>query len=171
MTAIALPDPVLVLLVGPAGSGKSTLARRLFEPGEVLSSDAFRAAIAGDEADQRATRPAFKALGAALERRLAAGQRTVIDATNVRAGDRASWLAAARRHGIPLAAIVLDLPRDVVLARNAARERVVDEAVIDRHIAALRGTLDRGELRREGIDPIVVLRSPAELDELRLVGA
>jgi len=166
MTGLALPDPVLVLLIGPAGSGKSTLARRLFAPDEILSSDAFRAAIAGDEADQRATKPAFAALGRALERRLAARQRTVIDATNVRAADRASYLVAARRHGIPVAAIVLDLPREVVLARNAGRERVVDEAVIDRHRAALRRTLDEGELEREGIDPIIVLRTPEAADAL-----
>lgn len=170
VTAIVLPDPALVLLVGPAGSGKSTLARRLFRPDEILSSDAFRAAIAGDEGDQRATRPAFAALGTALERRLAAGQRTVIDATNVRAADRASMLAAARRHGTPVAAIVLDLPRDVVLARNAGRDRVVDEWVIDRHIAALRRTLDERELEREGLDPIVVLRTPDEADALILAG-
>jgi protein phosphatase len=168
MTALTLPDPVLVLLVGPAGSGKSTLARRLFPPGEILSSDAFRAAIAGDEADQRATGPAFAALGRALERRLDAGRRTVIDATNVRAADRARWLATARRRGIAVAAIVLDLPRDIILARNAGRARVVDEEVIDRHLAALRRTLDGGALMREGVDPIVVLRTPEAMDALTL---
>ena len=109
--------------------------------------------------------------GRRLERRFAARQRTVIDATNVRASDRASYLAAARRHGIPVAAIVLDLPRAVVLARNAGRERVVDEAVIDRHIDALRQTLDRRELEREGVDPIIVLRTPEAADALVLTAA
>ena len=159
MTTVALPDPALVLLVGAAGSGKSTLAARLFAPDEILSSDAFRAAIAGDAADQRATGAAFRALGRALERRLAAGRLTVIDATNVRAADRRPWLATARRHGLPIAAIVLDLPEATVRAQNAGRQRVVDDDVIDRHLAAIRRTLDRDELRREGVAPVVVLRT------------
>lgn len=159
MTTVALPDPALVLLVGAAGSGKSTLAARLFAPDEILSSDAFRFAIAGDAADQRATGAAFGALGRALERRLAAGRLTVIDATNVRAADRRPWLATARRHGLPIAAIVLDLPEATVRAQNAGRQRVVDDDVIDRHLAAIRRTLDRDEFRREGVAPVVVLRT------------
>jgi protein phosphatase len=162
MTAIALPDPALILMVGPAGSGKSTLAERLFTPDEILSSDAFRSIIAGDAADQRATGPAFRALGRALERRLAAGLRTVVDATNLKASDRRPWIAAARRHLIPVAAIVLDLPLATIHAQNARRSRVVDPDVIDRHARALRQTLDRSELVAEGVAPVIVVRTPAE---------
>ena len=43
----------LVVLIGAAGAGKSTLAARLFAPDEIVSSDALRAVISGDEADQR----------------------------------------------------------------------------------------------------------------------
>lgn len=168
MTRIALPDPAVVLLVGPAGSGKSTLAGRLFAPDEVLSSDALREAIAGDAADQRATGPAFRALGRALERRLAAGLLTVVDATNLLAADRRPWLAAARRHGVPVAAIVFDLPRDVIRSQNAGRARVVAEAVIDRHVGRLDGALARGELAAEGIAPIVVLRSAEDARTLSI---
>lgn len=168
MTELEVPDPALILLIGAAGSGKSTLATRLFAADEVLSSDAFRALIAGDAADQRATGAAFRALGRALERRLAAGRTTVIDATNVRSADRRPWLAAARRHGIPVAAIVLDLPLAAIRTRDAGRARVVGGAVIERHVAALRRTLERGELEHEGVDPIVVLRTAAEAAGLSL---
>lgn len=168
MAVLEIPDPALILLVGAAGSGKSTLAARLFAPDEVLSSDAFRALIAGDETDQRATGAAFRALGRALERRLAAGLTTVIDATNVRAADRRPWLTAARRHGIPVAAMVLDLPIATIRAQDAGRARVVGDAVIERHRAALRRTLERGELEREGVDPVVVLRTAAEAAEINL---
>jgi protein phosphatase len=162
VTAIALPDPALVLLVGAAASGKSTLAARLFAPDEILSSDALRAAIAGDAGDQRATGAAFRALGRALEPRLAGGRLTVVDATNARAADRRPWLAAARRHDVPVVAIVLDLPPVVIRAQNAGRGRVVDAAVIDRHLASVRRTLERDELRHEGVAMVIVVRTTAE---------
>ena len=39
---IELPDPSLVVLIGPSGSGKSSFAARHFRPTEVLSSDVCR---------------------------------------------------------------------------------------------------------------------------------
>ena len=66
---------------------------------------------------------------------------------------------------MPVVAIVLDLPATVVLARNAARtERVVDPAVVRRHLATLRATVDDGRLAAEGLDAIVVLATPDEVD-------
>ncbi len=167
MSTLRIREPSLVVLVGAAGSGKSTLAARWFAPDEILSSDALRAFVSGDAADQRATKQAFAILQRTLDRRLMAGQTTVVDATNVTARARRELLAIARRAGVPAVAIVLDLPAAVVHARNAARtERVVDAAVVDRHLAALRATIDSGALEREGFDPIVILRSPAEVDAL-----
>lgn len=168
---LSIPDPSVVVMVGPAGSGKSTLARRLFEPDEILSSDAFRAAIAGDERDQRATGAAFRAIARALDQRLAAGRLTVIDATNVQPSDRRPWLAAARRHGVAAVAIVLDLPPAMVIARDAARQRVVGVDVIRRHVARLRATLGSDALAREGFHPVVVLRSAEEVAAMTVVRA
>jgi len=49
---IAIPNLLLVVLIGPSGSGKSTFARRHFPPTEVLSSDACRAMVSDQENDQ-----------------------------------------------------------------------------------------------------------------------
>ena len=166
MTVVTIPDPSIVILVGAAGSGKSTLAARHFDADEILSSDAFRASIAGDERDQRATSAAFRAMGRALERRLVAGQLTVIDATNVTRRDRWEWVLAARRHALPLVAIVLDLPGDTVLAQDAGRDRVVGSEVVGRHLERLRRTVDLDQLRNEGFDLVITLRSPAEVQAL-----
>jgi protein phosphatase len=168
MPVLTLADPCLVALVGVAGSGKSTLASRLFESDEVLSSDALRAKVAGDEADQTASGVAFTILHRELGRRLAAGRLTVVDATNVRAAHRAKLVSLATHQGIPMAAIVFDLPIDLVQARNAARSRVVDPEVIARQLRWLRETVDGGRLGPEGFDPVVVLRTQGDIDRLEV---
>lgn len=158
------PD-ALVLLVGAAGSGKSTLAGRLFPAGTILSSDALRAELSGDPANQAATPLAFQILHERAARRLAAGLLTVIDATNVEPLARRPLRGLAWNAGRPVVAIVLDLPPATCVARNAARsERVVPEAAVRRQLAALRRGLDRDELAAEGFDQLIVLRDPAELD-------
>ena len=169
MRPIQLPDPCLVVLVGPAGSGKSTLAARHFRPEEILSSDAYRKLVSGDEADQGATGLAFRRLHGDLIARLRAGRLTVVDATNVTVHARRNLLVRAVDAGVPAVAIVLDLPAEIVHARNAGRQgRVVDAAVVDRHLAALRATIDAASLTAEGFDTVVVLDDPALVDALRL---
>lgn len=169
MTTVRLLDPSLVVLVGAAGSGKSTLARRHFAPDEILSSDALRALVAGDEADLAASRTAFAILHRELGLRLEAGRMTVVDATNLRATARRPLLARASSAGLRASAIVLDLPPAVVQARNSGRPRVVDPEVVARHLAAVRDVVDTGRLGAEAFDPVVVLRTPREVDELVVV--
>ena len=50
------------VLVGAAGSGKSTWATERFARGEIVSSDALRAAVGTGEADLDASRDAFAVL-------------------------------------------------------------------------------------------------------------
>ena len=118
---LSIPTPSLVVLVGPSGAGKSTLARRLFLPTEIVSSDALRAMVRDDENDMGATNDAFEVLHLVLEKRLAAGRLTVVDATNVRQGDRAGLVAMAKRHHVTPVAIVLDVGLDTCLRHNATR--------------------------------------------------
>jgi predicted kinase len=169
MPEIVIADPSLVVLVGAAGSGKSTFAARHFAPGEIVSSDRFRELIAGDAADQRATRPAFGRLHRELTRRLAAGLLTVVDATSIEPAARRALLRRARTAGVPATAIVLDLPEAVVLARSAGRpERTVDNEVVRRHLARLRSQVDdpMGPIPLEGFDAVVIIRDPDDLDSV-----
>ena len=165
---IRIPDPSLVIMVGAAGSGKSTLAARLFAPSAILSSDAFRAAVAGNEADQRATRTAFSILHRELARRLADGRTTVVDATSVNPFARRGLIARAAAHGVPAVAIVLALDPAIVLARNAARERVVPEHAVRRQLAELARSLQPRTLEAEGFSAVHVVRTPAEQDALQV---
>jgi predicted kinase len=166
VTRVTVPGDALVLLVGAAGSGKSTLAARFFTADEILSSDAYRAVLAGDPADQSVTGEAFDRLHADLERRLAAGQLTVVDATNVLGWARRALLAAAARHRRPTVAIVLAHPVEVSLARNRARDgRGVPEAVVRQHDRQLRRAL--AAMASEGFREVIVLETaddPVALD-------
>ena len=160
-----IADPSLVVLVGAAGSGKSTVAARHFAPGEVLSSDAFRAHIGRGEADQAVTRRAFGALHAALERRLAVGRTTVVDATNVRADARRDLVRRAAAAGAPAIAIVFDLPLDECLAGDRLRPgRHVPPAIVERQWTALRVAIDAGSLAAEGFVAVHRLTSRAAVD-------
>ncbi|MFB8016895.1 AAA family ATPase, partial [Streptomyces rochei] len=92
MTALTLPADLLCALIGPPGAGKSTFARQHFKPTEIVSSDFCRALVADDENDQSATGDAFEVLHLIVDKRLARGRLTVIDATNLR--DDRPWLLA-----------------------------------------------------------------------------
>lgn len=163
MTALTVPALSLVVLVGASGSGKSTFAARAFGPFETLSSDFFRGLVANDPNDQGATRPAFDALHHVAAARLDAGLLTVVDATNVQAQARRSLVDLARAHDVLPVAIVLDLPEDVCVARNAARDdRGFGASVVKRQRDQLRRSL-RG-LAKEGFRTVHVLRSVDEVD-------
>jgi protein phosphatase len=170
MPVLEIPDPSLVVLIGAAGAGKSTFAARHFTPDRILSSDAFRAMLSGDEADQTVSSRAFRLLHRAVVRRLEAGELTVVDATNVERNGRRSFLRRAIAARVPAVAIVLDLHPAVVLGRNAGRHsRVVDDDIVRRHLAAIRHAADPALLEAEGFDRVFVLRTPAELDAAHVV--
>jgi protein phosphatase len=168
-SVVTIPDPGLVALVGVAGAGKSRFAARHFTPDEVLSSDAYREAIAGDAADQRATRPAFAALHRALARRLGTGRLTVVDATNVQAPARRRLLQAAMQAGVPAVAIVLDLPPALVVERNAGRDRTVPAAAIHRQLRDLEETVATGRLESEGFAAVIRLATPDAVDAVEVI--
>jgi protein phosphatase len=159
---LQLPRPALVLLVGVAGSGKSTFAARHFRPTEVVSSDACRALVCDDEADQTATADAFALLHLVLEKRLKRGKLTVVDATNVQSWARALLLEQAKAANTPAVAIVLDVPDAVFMERNASRGRVVDPAVLEQQARDLRAGID--SLRQEGFAEVFVLEEPDEAE-------
>lgn len=162
---IELPELSLILLVGPAGAGKSTFARLHFGETEVVSSDACRALVADDPADQEATRDAFELLHLIVERRLRRGRFTVVDATNVQPEARRPLLLLAKRAHVPAFAFLFALPERIVRARDRSRERSVGDEVIDRHLF----DLSRSHLGREGFRRVVVFRAPEQVDEAELV--
>jgi protein phosphatase len=163
MKTIEIPELALVVLIGASGSGKSTLARRHFLPTEVLSSDFFRGLVSDDENDQNSSQDAFDALYYMLEKRLARGKLTVVDATNVRAEDRKRLIEHARRYHCFAVAIVVNTPENICHERNRNRpDRNFGSHVIRRQAADLRRGL-RG-LEREGFRYVHILDGSEELE-------
>jgi protein phosphatase len=158
-----MPDGALVVLVGPSGSGKTTFAHMHFAATQVVSSDACRAMVADDEANQSATVVAFTVLHCILEQRLRAGRLTVVDATNVQVKARRPLLELADRYHRPKVAVLFDLPPNICKERNRQRsDRIVGDFVVDRQCAQAPVSAD--VLRKEGFDPVIVLHSQEEAD-------
>ncbi|MHC3473068.1 polynucleotide kinase-phosphatase [Streptomyces sp. 7R007] len=166
---LPVTDLSLVVLVGASGSGKSTFARRHFKPTEVISSDFCRGLVSDDENDQSATKDAFDVLHYIAGKRLAAGRRTVVDATSVQQDSRRQLVELARRHDVLPIAIVLDVPEEVCAERNAARTDRADmpRRVIQRHIRELRRSVRH--LEREGFRKVHVLRGVADIEQATVV--
>lgn len=165
--AISLPSDALVLLIGIAGSGKSTFAARHFAPTEILSSDTLRAVISDDPHAQGATDEAFDLLHRILAMRLRRGRLTVVDATNVEGWARAELLAVARRHRRPTVAIVIDVPFEVALTRNARRPAPRPPvAALRRQARWLADTLR--EIDSEGFVAVHRLTSVEAVDSVRV---
>ncbi|MFF7733656.1 polynucleotide kinase-phosphatase [Streptomyces sp. NPDC007984] len=166
---LPVTDLSLVVLVGATGSGKSTFARRHFKPTEVISSDFCRGLVSDDENDQAATRDAFDVLHYIAGKRLAAGRRTVVDATSVQSDARRQLIDLAKSHDVLPIAIVLDVPEEVCAERNAARTDRADmpRRVIHRHTRELRRSLRH--LEREGFRKVHILRGVDEVENATIV--
>ena len=168
MSKIKIPELSLVTLIGASGSGKSSFGRKHFKPTEVLSSDFCRGLISDDENDQTASSEAFDLLHTIAKKRLARGNLTVVDATNVEPEGRRHLVEIAKQyHALPVA-IVLNLPEKICHERNASRpDRQFGPHVVRRQISALRRSL-RG-LGREGFRYVYVLQKPEDIEAAEIV--
>jgi protein phosphatase len=160
-TRISLPADALLLLVAPAGAGKSTFARAHFRATEVVSSDACRALVSDDEANQEATDAAYEVFHTILRGRLRLGRLAVADATNLEADFRARLRGHAAEFARPAVALVLDVPVEVCQAQNGARTRRVPPHIIAMHYKRYRQA--REVLPREGYAAIHTVRPDAVL--------
>ena len=165
---IRLPDPCLVVTVGPAAAGKSTWAAEWFRPEQVVSSDRLRALVGTGQHDQRASPDAFAVLDDVLARRLARGLTTVVDSTALEPERRHVYVALAAAAGIPCYAVVFDATAAECKARNAARVDAVPERVVTQQVKAF--AAQRALLDDEGF-VAVVDAGPTTLVPRALAGA
>ncbi len=143
----------LFVLVGLPGSGKTTWLERNGKAS--LSSDALRAQLTGDAANQNQNSLVFANLRQMVRERLEAGcDETWIDSTALTPRERRVWIRLARPYGCPVEAVFFDTPLDVCLARNEARERKVPAAAMER----MAKRMVRPQVE-EGLNQVTVIRT------------
>ncbi|MCS6919830.1 MAG: AAA family ATPase, partial [Fimbriimonadales bacterium] len=147
---IVIPDLSVVVLVGVHSSGKSTFARRWFLPEEIVSKD---------------TCPEVRQC---VQQRLQQGLLAVVDDTNIFSNERKPYVELARQYHAPAVAIVLKLPVEVCLERNAARGDAAPPEDTVRFqaekLAQLLHTLNSG-----GFQQVYVLTTPDEVESVSVV--
>lgn len=164
---ITIPDFSLVVLVGSSGSGKSTFAAKHFKPTEVVSSDIARGVVSDDENDLDATDAAFKLVHFIVKTRLSRRRLTVVDATNVRAEDRAALVKLARESHAISVAIVLNPSEEICHARNQTRpDRQFGPHVVRNQTRSMKRGLKR--IDKEGFRYVHELRSPEQIDAVEI---
>lgn len=131
-----------IMLVGPSGCGKSTWAKSFSKNQKrqytILSSDAIRGELWGDENDQQNPAKVFEVLHQRVREALRQGNNVIYDATNLNAKRRKNYLKQLKQQ---MAADGIEVEYNVILIatdfeqccrNNYARDRKVSREVIHR---------------------------------------
>ena len=125
--------PVVAMMVGVPGSGKSYIAQKMSEQLQwpVLSSDATRSELTGDENDLSRDKEVWPLLYSRAGQLLQQSESLIIDATHNNQPQRVTDIARYRAMGArTVSGIHVDTALDLCLQRNASRDRVVPDFVI-----------------------------------------
>jgi predicted kinase len=145
-----------LLLIGLPGSGKSTLAKQLLlecPQRQLISSDAIRGQLFGDEAIQGVWMRVWREIQRQLQQAITTHSTAIYDATNAQRRNRREVIHTARELGFThITGMWLDTPIWLCLARNKKRLNPVPEEVIFRMHRQLR---DAPPSLEEGLDELI----------------
>lgn len=126
--------PVFIMMVGLPGSGKSTEALKLAEEhnAAIFSSDSLREELFGDVNHQTDNTKLFEELHRRIKDCLREGKSAIYDATNINYKRRMAFINELSNIHCNKLCVVMAVPYEECLKRNAERERKVPEHVIER---------------------------------------
>lgn len=126
--------PSLYFMVGISGSGKSTIAGDLSNALniKVISSDAIRYEIYGDENIQDNPQRIFNILHKRVKEELKNGRSVIYDATNLSMKRRVAFLKETKNIYCEKICIIVNTPFSECVLRNELRERTVPYDVLIR---------------------------------------
>ena len=160
---LQLPEGAIVLCIGPSNSGKSTLLDRLVKEqqllrSEIVGSDTCRQLVADldyidfstiptEDQDslyeeyQRISTEAFHILQQAVISRAKLNKVTFIDATHLRNFERNQYFEIAKKHHVPILALVFDVPKNELLKRDEQRNQPRGKKRIEQQIQTFQSEL------------------------------
>lgn len=141
---------ILYTMVGLPASGKSTFCDLMSSSAVVVSTDAIRAELYGNASIQGNAKRVFSIAHTRIADALADGKDVIFDATNVDTKSRKAVFMHTATH----IAVYCTTPKDVCIARNALRSRVVPVAVIERMATRL-----TAPTHAEGFNAILTIRA------------
>ncbi|HEX3977679.1 MAG TPA: AAA family ATPase [Solirubrobacteraceae bacterium] len=152
------PGSLVVVVGAPASEAAKFADRVIQERGAVLSLARVRELLAGRVPDEEIEARAHELLGAAVRKRLQAGQSVVVPVETLDPAERETYVRLA--HG-------LQRPRHLILV-EAPRERVEED---ERTLDELRRALNAAELGQEGFQTALRLSGQALAELKRVVFA
>lgn len=130
-----IPHFQLLILVGAPGSGKSTYCKQMLEkyPNlKIISMDERRKEFTGDINDQSRNQEVFSWQEKELRKAMEARQSVILDSTNPNIKNRKHLWDIGREKGALCSAVYFDLSLDLLLQRNANREKKVPNDIVKR---------------------------------------
>ena len=126
--------PTMTMMVGLVASGKSTYAEELAKKTDaiVLSSDAIRWELFGDETDQEHNQQVFQELHKRAKKWLCDGRNVIYDATNISSKHRRAFLNELKKIDCVKNCVIMATPYEQCLENNRSRARQVPQWVIER---------------------------------------
>ena len=151
-------------MVGPSGSGKSTLASKHFATHEIVSSDKIREELLGDFRIQTNQFEVWEEVHRRVRQKLSFGQRVIVDATNIKFGDRQPFIEMAKHFAVELVYLVVNRPVDAKL--KTAGWRLEVDGLIERHETVFNNNL-KGIMKGDGLARVIKLFNNTDLEVVK----